>query len=239
MEKHKPDAFFDHFSQDKSTKIGDWLVKSMSKRIFEFAQVKTGCSILEIGPGKGTFAGICLNNNIDYFAIEPNEKMADMLERRGVNVLRNIVPPIPDLGRTFDVVVMINVMEHMDTMTAALELSKNVHKILNPGGKFIIYSPDYVNWQYHFFLSDFTHNYITTWRRLHGLLISAGFNKIDGIYQSGHYRSIASFLISFIASLLPFGRLYAMFPQNKMMHKLYKLQTPFLRRVLICGEKPT
>ena len=237
MAENEKDTFFDHFSHDKSTKLGEWFVKSMAQKVYDFAQINCNSSILEIGPGKGEFAKLCVGH--DYQAIEPNEEMAAALEKRGVRVARNMVPPIPDFGRGFDFVVMIDVMEHLDTMTAALKLSENVRDILNPKGKFVIISPDYVSWGYYFFLNDFTHNYITTRRRLQNLLVSAGFNEIESRYQSGHIQGLLGVLISLIARRLPFGFLYSLFPESKIIHKLYKLQSNFLRRVLICGEKLT
>ena len=234
MEKTK---FYDHYSKDRPTRFGRWLVAGVSERIFEFARIGQGCRLLEIGPGRGAFADICLSKGVDYYAIEPNEEMADALQERGINVVRSIIPPIPAMERTFDVVVMNSVMEHMDTMTAALEVSKGVLELLNPGGRFVIYVPDYANWRHHFFIGDFSHNYITTWRRLEGLLISAGFEDIKGRYQSIIFTGALGYLISALASWLPFGWFDAMFPKSRLLHKLYKLQITFLRRVLILGEK--
>jgi SAM-dependent methyltransferase len=237
MDTEEKTTFYDHYSQDKHTRLGGWLVVTVSKRIFEFAQIPKGSSVLEIGPGRGIFADICLNQGVDYWAIEPNEQMAGNLQKRGINVMRNVVPPVPEMGRTFDVVVMNSVMEHMDTMTSALELAKDVYKLLNPGGKFVIYVPDYANWKHHFFIGDFSHNYITTWRRLEGLLISAGFEDINGRYQCTIFSGVLGYLISILASWLPFGWFDTMFPKSKLLHKLYKLQITFLRRVLILGQK--
>lgn len=230
-------TFYDHYSQDKPTGFGKWLAVNVSERIFEFAQIRQGYRVLEIGPGRGVFADICLNKGVDYRAIEPNEKMADNLQKRGINVMRNVVPPIPEMGQTFDVVVMNSVMEHMDTMMVALGLAKEVYGLLNPGGRFVIYAPDYSNWRHHFFIGDFSHNYITTWRRLEGLLISAGFEDIKGRYQSIIFTGALGYLISALASWLPFGWFDAMFPKSRLLHKLYKLQITFLRRVLILGKK--
>jgi SAM-dependent methyltransferase len=231
-------AFFEHFGQDKPTKFGSWLVDCMRKQIFEFAQLKRGNSVLEIGPGRGVFANICLSEGLDYWAIEPNERMAQALKEQGANVIQAIVPPVPDMERRFDAVVMINVMEHMNSMQDALQVSREVKGVLKPKGKFVICSPDYVNWRYHFFLSDFSHNYVTTWRRIQGLLINAGFEEVVGGYQSGPFRGVMCFLVSALTPWLPFGRLTAMFPKSTLLRKLYKLQTPFLRKVLILGEKP-
>ena len=236
-EEGQKNTFYDHYSRDKATKFGNRLASCVSKRIFEFAQIRPPCSVLEIGPGRGVFADICLGRDIDYWGIEPNEKMAEDLEKRGANVIRAIVPPLPEMDRSFDVVVMSHVMEHMDTMTAALSLSRGVYQLLNPGGRFVICVPDYVNWKHHFFQGDFSHNYVTTWRRIQGLLISAGFENVEGGYQSGPFKGAMCFLISASAAWLPFGYFSTMFPKSRWLYKLYKLQIYFLRRVLILGEK--
>ncbi|RKY23358.1 MAG: hypothetical protein DRP62_06045 [Planctomycetota bacterium] len=231
-------TFYNHFSRDNPTKLGNWLVMGLAKRIFKFAQLKRGHRVLEIGPGRGVFANICISEGVDYWAIEPNEQMAESLKKRGANVISAIVPPLPRTDKTFDVVVMINVMEHMNNMQDALQLSREVKGVLKPKGKFVICSPDYMNWRHHFFLSDFSHNYITTWRRIHGLLISAGFENVDGGYQSGPFRGVMCFLLSALTPWLPFGYLTVILPKNKLFHKLYKIQLTFLRKIVILGEKP-
>ena len=236
-ENELQNKFYDHFAKDQPTKFGMKLVRVASKNIFNFAEAQNVESILEIGPGRGAFANICLEQGIEYWAIEPNQQMADELEKRGAKVLRTLVPPLPEMQRNFDLIVMSSVLEHMDTMNMALTLSKQVYKILNPNGKFVIYCPDYINWKHHFFLTDFSHNYVTTWRRVDGLLTSAGFENIKGTYTSGPLKGFVSILTSCIARLLPFGQLHVLSPKNKIIKKLYKLQVSFLRGILISGQK--
>jgi len=230
-------TFYDHFAQDKPTRLGLRLTVGVSKRIFDFAQIRRGDRVLEIGPGRGVFTDLCLQQGAQYHAIEPNQEMADELRRRGVEVVSAIVPPVPDLGRTFDVVVMNSVIEHMNTMTDALELTRQVLAMLNPGGRFVLYAPDYANWRHHFFIGDFSHSYITSWRRLEELLISAGFDRVEGCYQTATFRGVPCFLISGLAAWLPFGWLDVLFPNCRLVRKLYKVQIGLLRRVLIAGVK--
>ncbi len=237
MTETKKKTFYDHYSRNKPTRIGGRLVDRTCQQIFDFAQIKQGASVLEIGPGRGAFADLCRSRGVEYWAIEPNDKMADALEERGVKVIRSIVPPIPDLGRSFDMVLMNNVLEHMDTMTTALTLAEQIYKLLNPGGRFVIYSPDYINFGHLFFLTDFSHNYVTTWQRVEGLLISAGFEKIEARYQNAIFKGIPCILVAGLAAWLPFGRLNASFPKSKLLIKLYRLQMLFLRRILMFGEK--
>ena len=238
MSENKIETFYDHFAQDKSTKVGTWLVKILSRRIFKYAVIASGSSLLEIGPGRGVFADICLEKGIEYFAIEPNRQMAASLEKRGAKVICAMVPPLPDIGRTFDVAVMIAVMEHMNDMKDALQTTQDIKEVLKPKGKFIMFSPDYLNLRHNFFNCDFSHNYVTTRRRLEQLLVNAGFNNIRSCYFSGPLTGFMCFFVSALVSRLPFGLLNALFPNSKVFHKLYKLQFTFSRLVLILGEKP-
>ncbi len=234
----EPDAFFEHYSRaDKSTKIGSQLARALSRKIFEHAQVASGHSILEIGPGRGLFADICLKEGIEYSAVEPNEQMASSLEQKGANVIRALVPPLPALEKQFDAVVMVAVMEHMNSMSDALQLTRQIKDVLKPKGKFVICSPDYLNWRKHFFNCDFSHNYVTTRRRLGQLLLNAGFENIKSCHLSGPLTGFACFLVAALVSRLPFGMLNAWFPNNKAFYKLYKIQLTFLRKVLIRGTK--
>ena len=163
--------------------------------------------------------------------------MAARLENIASKVIRAKVPPLPDLKQKFDTIVMINVMEHNDSMSKALELSQQIYQTLKPGGKFVIGVPNYVNWGEYFFYCDFSHNYITTLHRLRSLLISAGFENIQTEYKSGPFKNFFAILISAISRRMPFCLLNAIFPQNKTIEKLNKLQVTFLRTVNICAEK--
>jgi len=234
----EPDAFFDHFSRgDKPTQTGMKLVRALARKIFQYSQIPSGGSILEIGPGRGDFADICLEKGLEYYAVEPNEQMAASLEKRGAKVIRAMVPPLPDIDKKFDAVVMLAVMEHMNSMQDALQISQQIKEVLKPKGKFVICSPDYLNWRKNFFNCDFSHNYVTTRRRLKQLLINAGFDNIKSCHLSGPFTGFMCFLISATVSWLPFGILNAMFAQSKLCYKLYKMQLTFLRKVLILGEK--
>ena len=236
-EEGQKNTFYDHFCQDKPTKLGKHLVQAFSKKVFEFAQIKKGGSVLEIGPGRGIFADICLENNIEYFAVEPNQQLAASLEKRGSHVIRAMVPPLPAIDKDFDGVVMINVMEHMNSMQEALQISRQISRVLKPKGRLVICSPDYLNLRHNFFNADFSHSYVTTRRRLKQLLVSAGFNNIKSCHLSGPLTGFMCFLVTSVISRLPFGLFNAFFPDNKIVYKLYKVQLAFSRKVLILGEK--
>jgi len=230
--------FYNHFQQDSATGVGNWISKAFCKKIFDYVKIEKGHSVLEIGPGRGVFADICLEKGAEYHAVEPNEQMAASLEKRQAKVICAMVPPLPELNKEFDIAVMINVMEHMNSMSDALQISLQIREILKPKGKLVICSPDYLNLRHNFFNCDFSHNYVTTRRRLRQLLVSAGFDNIKSRHLSGPLRGFLCFLVSALAARLPFGLLNSWFPNNRFFRRLYKMQLTFSRKVLILGEKP-
>lgn len=229
-------TFYDHFHQDKPTGPGAWIASRFSRSILEFAGMKAGDKVLEIGPGRGVFADLCFERSIDYTAIEPNPHLAQSLESRGATVIRAIVPPLPELEAKFDYVVMINVLEHMSGVKEALAIAEQVRRCLAPDGQFVVCSPDYLNLRWQFFNCDFSHGYVTTQRRLSQLLISAGYGKWMSRYLSGPVSGCLGVLLAGLAAWLPFGLLHAWFPTSRLCLKLYKIQLTFSRKVLIVGE---
>jgi SAM-dependent methyltransferase len=232
-------AFFDHLRKaEQPTGVGLWLVRRASRRILGFAEVPPGSRVLEIGPGRGEFAALCLERKMDYHAVEPNAGLADSLRQKGAKVLCARVPPLPALEGKFDLVVMVNVMEHMNGLEQALDVACQVRQVLHPGGKFLIHAPDYLGWRMHFFNCDFSHNYVTTRRRLDQLLVNAGYENIRSGYMSGPFRGAGAVILSSLASRLPFGAWEALSPGCPVCRRLYKLQLTFSRRVLILGHNP-
>lgn len=230
------DPFYDHFQRDQPTRAGARLSSAMCRRIFDFAGVTRGKRVLEIGPGRGAFADICLGSGVEYAAIEANQSLADSLRRRGAQVVEARVPPLPPLDGKFDFVVMINVMEHMNDMRDALQLAQQIRERLTSGGKLVVCSPDYLNLRAHFFNCDFSHNYVTTQRRLAQLFISAGYGTTRSGYVAGPFSGVIAILVAACAARLPFGMFHAWFPGSHLFLKLYKIQLSLSRKVLIVGE---
>ncbi len=230
------DAFFDHLRKaERPTGLGMRFMRRAAEQILSFAGVAAGSSVLEIGPGRGDFAELCIERKLEYHAVEPNPGLAESLRSRGANVVCARVPPLPTLDREFDLVVMINVMEHMSGLEQALDTACQVRQILKPNGKFLIHCPDYLSWRLHFFNCDFSHNYVTTRRRLDQLLVNAGYADIQSRYMSGPFIGLGAVILSAIASRMPFGALEALLPRCPICGRLYKLQLTFSRRVLILG----
>lgn len=230
------ETFFEHFAQgDRPTAIGSRLARVTSRRLFRWLGMGPDDRVLEIGPGRGLFADLCLEAGLRYVAVEPNATMAASLEQRGAEVLRERVPPLPKLEGRFDAVVMIHLVEHLNTMQEALALTTQVKDVLGPKGRVLVCSPDFLNWGRHFFNCDFSHNYVTTERRLRQLLLNAGFRHVRSRYLAGPLAGWPAVLVSGLAAHLPFGLLNALWPDCRLAYKLYKMQLTCLRAVAVCG----
>ncbi|MBP8302711.1 MAG: class I SAM-dependent methyltransferase [Phycisphaerae bacterium] len=230
------DTFFEHFAQgDRPTAIGSRLARVTSLRLFRWLGLGPHARVLEIGPGRGLFAELCLEAGLRYVAVEPNATMAASLEQRGAEVIRERVPPLPRLEGRFDAVVMIHLVEHLNSMQEALALTTQVKAVLAPEGKVLVCSPDFLNWRKHFFNCDFSHNYVTTERRLHQLLLNGGFRHVRSRTLAGPLAGCPAVLVSGLAALLPFGLLNALLPDSRAAYKLYKMQLTCLRAVAVCG----
>jgi len=231
-------AFFDHLRQaEQPTRWGAQFTRRSAERAFAFAGIGPGHSVLEIGPGRGAFAELCLERQVDYHAVEANPGLSEALRGRGATVVCAKVPPLPALDRQFDVVAMIHVMEHMNGLEQALDISSQIRRVLKPGGKFLVECPDYLSWRAQFFHCDFSHNYVTTRRRLDQLLVNAGYEGLRSCYMSGPFRGAAAVILSAFAARMPFGALESLWPDCPVCRRLYKLQLTFSRRVLIVGHK--
>ncbi len=234
------DTFYNHYSQDKTTKAGLRLAAALNQHLFDFAGMEASQSVLEIGPGRGLLADICRREGVRYTAIEPNVQMAESLRSRGAEVIEAMVPPLPPLERKFDYIVMNNVLEHMNDTREALSVARQIRDCLVPGGRFVVCSPDYLNMRSEFFNCDFSHSYVTTQRRLAQLLLSAGYDatKTESGYVAGPLKGAMAVIVSAVMARMPFGKLLSWWPENFVIGKLYKLKLTLCGKILIFGENP-
>ncbi|MFX1521660.1 MAG: class I SAM-dependent methyltransferase [Promethearchaeota archaeon] len=86
---------------------------------------------VEIGVGSGRFAaplGI-------LFGVDPSPKMVDIARRRGIQVVYGVAEKVPFADSSFDLVLMVTTICFVDDIESSF---REVNRILNPGGSFII-----------------------------------------------------------------------------------------------------
>lgn len=237
-------AFYDHFSQEEKlpTKYGMDLVRKKNNKILDIFKglIKTeDICLLEIGPGKGEFAKLCRNEKINYFAIEVNPILANRLKKDGFEIVRGKVPPVSLVSNKFDIVYMNQVFEHMNNPDMAQELIKECCRVLKKGGFLCIISPDYLMWKEEFFNGDYTHNYVTTVRRLKEIYYDNDLDTVYVNYLSTNFSGeLTTYFLSVIGRLLIRPRLIYLLTFGFISEeRIYKIRVTLLRSLIIIGKK--
>ena len=111
--------------------------------LLERARPYLESSVLDLGAGIGTFSEP-LSAERDVVALEPDPRLADLLRTRAasnprLHVLEGDAEALPEgLGRQFDSVLCLNVLEHIDDDARAL---RGCLAALEPGGHLLLLVP--------------------------------------------------------------------------------------------------
>lgn len=99
--------------------------------------------IIEVGCGMGELASIIKNSNLSvgkYIGLDGNLERANTTAEQGFDVrIANFEEEIPIEAQFADLVVSLEVIEHI---ADAENFLKEIHKVLKPGGKLVISTPN-------------------------------------------------------------------------------------------------
>ena len=114
---------------------------------FLFDQIRSavGKTVLEVGAGTGTMTQL-LRDRDEVLATDIDPRYIQLLERRFLDYenvdacLYDLSKPPPEevAGRTFDTILCLNVLEHVEDDRGALG---RLHDLLRPGGNLILLVP--------------------------------------------------------------------------------------------------
>jgi SAM-dependent methyltransferase len=98
-------------------------------------------TLLEIGPGFGTFAAVATQSRAfeRVIAIEPTPEMAAACRSRGVDVIEQRIEDVGDEVGSVDVAVAFEVIEHLFDPKIFL---KQCARLLHPGGLLVVSCPN-------------------------------------------------------------------------------------------------
>ncbi len=169
--------FYRTFSEKRLTRSGearrDRIERTRLGQVMRFRQPPG--KLLEIGPGQGGIARLAKDAGWAYTAVEPSPILADQLRTSGFDVIESWTPPIPSADASQDVIYLDQVLEHMSGIDAARALVAEALSRASPGGPSLIVVPDYLKERGFFWDIDYTHNFVTTERRVRQLLYDGGF----------------------------------------------------------------
>lgn len=170
-------AFYRTFSEKKLTKFGGARRGRIEQTRFGAVHrvIPAPADFLEVGPGQGAISELAREAGYRYRAIEPSPFLAEALRARGFSVEQAFTPPLPVADLSQDVVYADQVLEHMSGIDAARAWVAEALRALRPGGLLYVVVPDYLKERGFFWDIDYTHNFITTERRVRQLLYDGGF----------------------------------------------------------------
>ena len=128
--------------------------------------------------------------------------LAEALRARGLEVIETWAPPIPLPDGSCDVVYADQVLEHMSGIDAARGFVAEAWRVLKAGGILFVVVPDYVKEREFFWDVDYTHNFVTTERRVRQLLLDGGFETEATVASIGTATGLMRDLLA-AASVLP------------------------------------
>lgn len=181
----EPSSFYKSFSEKKLTNYGGarrGRIEQHRLNLLHRFVAKPG-DMVEIGPGHGTFAERAVAAGWRYTAIEASDILLEVLRAKGLTVIPSWTPPIPVPDASTDVVYADQVLEHMSGIDAARQFTSEALRALRPGGIFFVVVPDYLKERTFFWDVDYTHNFVTTERRVKQLMVDGGF-EILGIERA-------------------------------------------------------
>jgi SAM-dependent methyltransferase len=114
--------------------------------LIEAARLAPGVSCLELGAGTGQFTARLAESRCDLTAVEISEATAgvcrERVDGRAQVVVGNIETAEGIAGRTFDAIVGVSVLHHVDL---DLTIRNTLLPLLRPGGRFAFSEPNMAN----------------------------------------------------------------------------------------------
>jgi SAM-dependent methyltransferase len=174
----QPDTFYKSFSEKKLTTYGSGRRGKIERHRLALLQRyrQAPGDMFEIGPGHGSLAEQAVEAGWNYTAVEASPILIDVLRKKGLKVIEAWTPPMPMADGSADVVYADQVLEHMSGIDAARQFTAEALRSLRPGGIFFVVVPDYLKERTFFWDVDYTHNFVTTERRVKQLFNDTGFD---------------------------------------------------------------
>lgn len=120
-----------------------WFIarRRILERALNSLNIDSKSDILEIGSGTGGNLGL-LSKYGNLYALESSDDAITLANKRGITkVEKGSLPDnLPFGSKKFDLICMIDVLEHIDDDLATL---KTLHGLLKPGGKLLLTAPAY------------------------------------------------------------------------------------------------
>ncbi len=236
----EPSTFYKSFSEKKLTGYGGARRARIEQHrldlLHRFAAAPG--DMVEVGPGHGTFAERAVAAGWRYTAIEASDILIDVLRKKGLTVISSWTPPIPVADASADVVYADQVLEHMSGIDGARQFTAEARRALRPGGVFFVVVPDYLKERTFFWDVDYTHNFVTTERRVKQLLVDGGFDILAIERAIGTATGLSRDALAAAALLANVPGLDALSRYTRTEDLLFKVRKNLFETLTFAARKP-
>jgi len=184
-------------------------------------------TLLDIGAGTGMLVGAAANLGFGACGIEPSHALVDAaLRHNRVKLLQGTFPHPQLEGQTFDVITLIDVIEHVN---APVELLRACASALNPGGIAVVVTPDVRSlaarvlgkrW-WHFRIAHV--GYFSA-KSLEAAVRRAGLRPLRKFRAKWFFR--LEYLAERLARYLPLGRINRLASRPGVVQRIYQRVVP-------------
>ncbi|MEO2196696.1 MAG: class I SAM-dependent methyltransferase [bacterium] len=234
------DTFYRWFSERRLTSFGSarrGRIERSRLALLQSASTPPG-DMLEIGPGTGSLAAGAVAAGWRYRALEASETLVDALRSKGLDVTKAWAPPFVADDASCDVVYADQVLEHMSGIDAAREFVSESLRALRPGGVCFIVVPDYLKERTFFWDVDYTHNFVTTERRVRQLLYDGGFEVERVVRSIGVATGLSRDLLATGALLVNVPGLNALSRYTRTEDLLFRIRKNLFETLTFVARKP-
>ncbi|MEW6319913.1 MAG: class I SAM-dependent methyltransferase [Acidobacteriota bacterium] len=233
-------TFYKSFSEKKLTAYGSSRRGRIERhRLSLVSRVRTPPGkLVEIGPGHGTLGELAVEAGWQYTAIEASPILIDVLRRKGLTVIEAWTPPFPLADDSADVIYADQVLEHMSGIDAARRFTAEAFRALRPGGVFFVVVPDYLKERTFFWDVDYTHNFVTTERRVRQLFNDNGFEIRHVERAIGLATGVARDALAAAAILVNLPGVDALSRHTRTEELVFKIRKNLFETLTFVAVKP-
>ena len=236
----QPDTFYKTFSEKKLTSYGSGRRGKIERHRLALLQryAKPPGAMFEIGPGHGSLAEQAVEAGWNYTAVEASSILIDVLRKKGLKVIEAWTPPLPMADASADVVYADQVLEHMSGIDAARQFTSEAYRSLRPGGIFFVVVPDYLKERTFFWDVDYTHNFVTTERRVKQLFNDSGFDILHIERGIGVATGLARDALAALALLVNIPGVDALSRHTRTEDFVFKVRKNLFETLTFVAQKP-
>ena len=232
--------FYRWFSERRLTAFGQ--ARRRRTQRFRLALVSEHATppgdLLEVGPGEGSFAEAARSAGWRYRGVEGSEGLARALRARGFDVTLAWVPPIDQPTDGFDVFYADQVLEHMSGIDGAREFVAEAYRCLRPGGVLFVVVPNYLKEGAFFWDVDYTHNFVTTERRMRQLIHDGGFEVERVVRSIGNATGLVREMLTAGAMLVNIPGVDALARYTRTEEQLFRIRKNLFETLTLIARKP-